>query len=160
MASSSTLSSSLPQEIRSLLQPSPLSTSLILTTTPLPQPVHSSDHLIKVHTTCPCAGELLWARDYPGLLPADKIPVPSQDLCGQVITAPPNSRFYPGDEVYARVITFTPALHASGPTKTLTCLTRSQQIAPALRASTLSREKASSASSRARSTSSRLRRRR
>lgn len=124
MASSSTeLSSTLPQEIKSLLQPSPLSTSLILTTTPLPQPVHASDHLIKVHTTCPCAGELLWARDYPGLLPADKVPVPSQDLCGQVITAPPNSRFQPGEEVYARVSTFPSVLASSqprSPKKTLT----------------------------------------
>ncbi|KAK9238757.1 Reticulon-4-interacting protein 1, mitochondrial [Lipomyces kononenkoae] len=77
--------------------------TLILTTTPLPQPSHPDDVLVKVHTTSPCAGELWWMRDYPAAIPADELPVPCSDLCGQVVAAPAGSGFRARDEVYARV---------------------------------------------------------
>ncbi|KAK3989441.1 Reticulon-4-interacting protein 1, mitochondrial [Cladorrhinum sp. PSN332] len=93
----------LPTTMKTLLQPSPQSTSLISTTSPLPTPTHPDDVLVRVHATCPCAGELLWAKNFPDAVPASKVLVPCQDLAGTVVSAPPNSAFAQGDRVYCRI---------------------------------------------------------
>ncbi|KAK0637438.1 hypothetical protein B0T17DRAFT_588296 [Bombardia bombarda] len=87
--------------MKTLLQPSRTSTSLLATTAPLPTPTHPDDVLVRVHATSPCAGELRWAIDYPAAIPADKLLVPCQDLAGTVVTA--SGKFHPGDRVYCRV---------------------------------------------------------
>lgn len=92
--------------MRSLLQPGFLSTRLELVDRPVPVANHDAgEHLIRVHCTVPCAGDLLW----PSIVTApDKEPVPCEDVAGTVVTAPPNSPFRPGDEVYARSSYFRP----------------------------------------------------
>lgn len=76
-----------------------------MTTNPVPtaKPA-STEHLIRVHTTAITNGELLWAQYFP--LPegttSEKILVPCNDVAGTVITAPEDSPFQPGAEVYAR----------------------------------------------------------
>jgi len=74
--------------------------SLTKSSVPTPKP-NSSEHLIKMHTTALCAGELLWPIYFPVPNP-DKEPVPGYDLAGTVVTAPASSPFQPGAEVYAR----------------------------------------------------------
>ncbi|KAK4097478.1 NAD(P)-binding protein [Parathielavia hyrcaniae] len=98
----------LPPTMKTLLQPSRQKTELISTTAPLPVPTHPDDVLVRVHATAPCAGELLWARDFPDTIPADKEPVPCQDMAGTVVSASSSSsssssRFAPGDRVYCRI---------------------------------------------------------
>ncbi|KAF2813114.1 NAD(P)-binding protein [Mytilinidion resinicola] len=97
------MASSLPSNIRALLQPDIHSTDLILTSMPLqPTQPNTSEHLIKVLATAPCAGELLWAKNFPGFIPRDHPFVPCFDLSGTVVTAPPASPFQPGAHVYTR----------------------------------------------------------
>ncbi|PGH15949.1 hypothetical protein AJ79_02116 [Helicocarpus griseus UAMH5409] len=93
---------SLPTKIRSLLQPTPTTPSITLTTTPLPAltPSSPTEHLIRVHATSPCAGELTWPSWNPHLFSSTI--VPCYDLSGTVITAPPDSPFQPGTEVWGR----------------------------------------------------------
>lgn len=62
----------------------------------------TDEHLIKVYATAPCSGELLWVRNFPQIALPGKIGVPCYDLSGVVITAPANSPFQPGAEVYTR----------------------------------------------------------
>ncbi|KAM7193786.1 Reticulon-4-interacting protein 1, mitochondrial [Naviculisporaceae sp. PSN 640] len=93
----------LPKTMKSLLQPTRESTSLILTTSPLPQLTHPDDVLIRVAAAAPCNGELLWARNFPDAIPASKELVPCQDLAGTVVSAPENSGFSAGDKVYCRI---------------------------------------------------------
>ncbi|KAL2128653.1 hypothetical protein VTI74DRAFT_8899 [Chaetomium olivicolor] len=93
----------LPPTMKTLLQPSYLSTTLVATTSPLPTPTHPDDVLVRVHACAPCAGELLWARDFPDVIPADKLMVPCQDMAGIVVSAPPSSGFVAGDRVYCRI---------------------------------------------------------
>ncbi|KAK4178026.1 putative oxidoreductase [Triangularia setosa] len=98
--------SSLPLSMKTLVQLSPHSPSITLTTSPLPVPSHSCDVLIKVYTTAPCKGELTWAANFPGVIPSTKTPVPSQDLAGTIVSLPsvPNTRgFKLGDRVYCRI---------------------------------------------------------
>ncbi|KAF4956804.1 hypothetical protein FGADI_3586 [Fusarium gaditjirri] len=96
-------SSNLPATMKAILQPDKHSHKLILSSEqPLPTPTHPHDVLVKVHATCPCKGELDWALWAPEFI-GDKIPIPGQDLAGTVISAPENSGFKPGDEVYARI---------------------------------------------------------
>ncbi|KAF1814704.1 NAD(P)-binding protein [Eremomyces bilateralis CBS 781.70] len=104
-------STSLPTTIRAVLQPDIQSTDLILTSLPFQSAKPNTDeHVIKVHATAPCAGELLWGKNFPdSVLKPGKILVPCYDLSGEVITAPPNSPFPPGTEIYTR----TPA-HITG----------------------------------------------
>ncbi|KAJ4122989.1 hypothetical protein NW768_009981 [Fusarium equiseti] len=88
--------------MKAILQPDKHSHNLILTDQPLPTPSHPQDVLVRVHATSPCKGELdwaLWAPDFIG----DKTPIPGQDLAGTVVSASQDSRFQPGDEVYARI---------------------------------------------------------
>ncbi|KAK6523820.1 hypothetical protein TWF281_001788 [Arthrobotrys megalospora] len=95
--------SALPSTIRTLSQPDPNKTEVILTTVPLPTITpDSNEHLIRVHATSPCSGELRWpsfALSYYGKDP--KI-VPGYDLSGTVVQAPANSPFPAGSEIWGR----------------------------------------------------------
>lgn len=98
-------SSSLPTTMKTLLQPDLALKSLTLTNRPLPVPLpNSNEHLIRVHAVALTNGELLWMKNFPP--PADlskgKEPVPCYDMSGTVITAPPDSPFQSGSEVYGR----------------------------------------------------------
>ncbi|KAI9039414.1 NADP-dependent oxidoreductase [Aspergillus affinis] len=92
--------------MRTILQPELTSTRLELVDRPVPIANPDADeHLIRVHCTAPCAGELFW----PSIVSVpNKEPVPCDDVAGTVVTAPPNSPFRPGDEVYARSTYFRP----------------------------------------------------
>jgi NADPH:quinone reductase-like Zn-dependent oxidoreductase len=93
----------IPTTTRAVFQPDIQSTNLILTTLPLkPAKPNSSEHLIKVYATAPCAGELLWAKNFPSIMEPDRVAVPCNDLSGIVVTAPVNSPFQPGTEIYTR----------------------------------------------------------
>lgn len=100
-----TTNPTLPKTMKQLLQPDIQSTRLILTTAPVPQPTESDDVLVRVAASCPCAGELLWAKNFPDAVPADKEMVPGQDLAGTVVALAPGSTspFRPGDRVFSRV---------------------------------------------------------
>ncbi|KAF4341562.1 zinc-binding oxidoreductase [Fusarium beomiforme] len=96
-------SSNPPATMRAVLQPDKHSHKLILSDKqPVPKPSHPQDVLVKVHATSPCKGELDWALWAPEFI-GDKIPIPGQDLAGTVVSAPEDSAFKPGDEVYARI---------------------------------------------------------
>ena len=95
--------STLPDTIRVIHQPDKMSNHLVMDRGPLPTPSHPSDMLIKVKTTCPCLGELTWAAAYPQTFTSDREPVPGQDVAGIVVTAPEDSGFKPGDEVFGRI---------------------------------------------------------
>ncbi|OJJ66098.1 hypothetical protein ASPBRDRAFT_164088 [Aspergillus brasiliensis CBS 101740] len=89
--------------MRQLLQPSAqvATSGLTLTTSPLPTPDPTKgEHLIRVHACSPCSGELLWPKNFPPPNPRTLIPCP--DMAGTVVSAPPDSPYQPGDEVYAR----------------------------------------------------------
>ncbi|WZH48510.1 PKS_ER domain-containing protein [Fusarium acuminatum] len=93
----------LPATMKAVLQPDKNSHKLILSEQPVPVPTHPEDVLVKVHATTPCKGELDWAAWFPDYFPKDKVPIPGQDLAGTVVSAPANSGFKAGDEVYARI---------------------------------------------------------
>lgn len=99
---------SLPASMRVVHQPDPQSTNLIMTEGPIPSLQSPSDILIKVATTSPCLGELHWVANMPGFFPADKEPVPGQDVAGTVIQAAKDSGFTPGDEVFGRITAIYP----------------------------------------------------
>ncbi|KAJ5910600.1 NAD(P)-binding protein [Penicillium tannophilum] len=85
----------------SIIQPNANSTELKLTS--LPPPIINpslGEHLIRVKACAPCAGELLWPKNFPPPSPRDLIPCP--DVAGIIISGPEDSPFQPGDEVYAR----------------------------------------------------------
>ena len=70
---------------------------------PLPEPDFSKgEHLIKVLTTSPCAGELTWAKNFPAILENGRTLVPCYDLGGIVEAAPEGSLFPPGTEIWTR----------------------------------------------------------
>lgn len=99
-------STNLPTTIRALLQPDPTSTNVTLVSRPVPTPDFSKgEHLIKVHTTSPCAGELTWPSfvDLP-----DKEIITCDDVAGIVVRAPEGSPFQPGSKVYARTSYYRP----------------------------------------------------
>ncbi|GAO16604.1 uncharacterized protein UV8b_01468 [Ustilaginoidea virens] len=98
----------LPSTIRAVHQPDKLSPRLVLTTTPLPTPSSPAEVLVKVAATAPCYSELTWAAQYPESFPADKEPVPGQDVAGTVVRAGPGSSFRPGDEVFCRIAATRP----------------------------------------------------
>ena len=98
-------SATLPTTMKILLQSDPASKTLILATQPLPVPVpDSTEHLIRVHAAALTNGELLWMKNFPP--PASETKgkelVPCYDMAGTVITAPSDSPFQPGTEVYGR----------------------------------------------------------
>lgn len=103
MASTAVVPKDLPTEMKAILQPDRASLKLVQGTIPVPTPTHPDDVLVRVVATAPAAGELLWARNFPEIIPADKTPVPGQDLAGIVVASPQHSAFKPGDEVYARI---------------------------------------------------------
>ncbi|OOF90927.1 hypothetical protein ASPCADRAFT_58189 [Aspergillus carbonarius ITEM 5010] len=92
-----------PRTARTLIQPTAESNTKDLTlishVIPTPNPT-SNEHLINVHACSPCAGELLWPRNFPPPQSRDLIPCP--DVSGTVVSAPSDSPFQPGAEVYAR----------------------------------------------------------
>ncbi|EEA27243.1 hypothetical protein TMatcc_004474 [Talaromyces marneffei ATCC 18224] len=91
---------SFPSTVRALLQVDPKSTNVTLVERPLPIPnLEKDEHLIHVYAVSPCAGELTWPSmvDTPG-----KEIITCDDVAGVVVTAPSNSPFQAGDEVYAR----------------------------------------------------------
>ena len=96
MASPTTL----PKTMRAILQPDANEKRLILTRRDIPIANYDAgEHLIRVHSIAPCAGELLWPKFFPP--PAREL-IPCYDVAGTVVTAPDFSPFRPGDEVYAR----------------------------------------------------------
>jgi NADPH:quinone reductase-like Zn-dependent oxidoreductase len=102
------MSQPIPPTVQAIFQPDVNSTDLILKDLPSPVPDEGSDqHLIRVHATAPCTGELTWAKYFPAVLFADEPPekrplIPCYDLAGVVVTSPANSPFQPGTEVYTR----------------------------------------------------------
>jgi NADPH:quinone reductase-like Zn-dependent oxidoreductase len=99
-------STTLPTKIRALLQADPKSTTITLVERDVPVPDHTkAEHLIKVHSASPCAGELLWPLmvDFPG-----KEIITCDDVAGTVISAPADSPFQSGAEVYARTSYWRP----------------------------------------------------
>jgi NADPH:quinone reductase-like Zn-dependent oxidoreductase len=76
--------------------------TLSLISHPVPSPTpHTTEHLIRVQTLAPCAGELTWPFRWPAQNPA-KEPIPIDDVAGTVVAAPVNSPFPVGSEVFAR----------------------------------------------------------
>jgi NADPH:quinone reductase-like Zn-dependent oxidoreductase len=93
----------IPTTTRAVFQPDIHSTELVLTTLPLePAKPNTNEHLIKVYATAPCAGELLWAKNFPSIMSPDRVAIPCNDLSGIVVTAPTDSPFQPGTEIYTR----------------------------------------------------------
>lgn len=91
------MSTSVPATMRIVLHDLSKS-SLSSTTGPLPTPDFSKNqHLIKVLTVAPCAGELSWPR--PEEL---NVTSPGVDAVGVVVTSPPTSSLKPGGRVYYR----------------------------------------------------------
>ncbi|KAL2064042.1 hypothetical protein VTL71DRAFT_4536 [Oculimacula yallundae] len=86
--------------MRALFQPDPLSTKLVLLTVPLPTP-RADEHLVRVHTAAITNGELLWPKNFALDIPG-KETTPLYDMAGTILTAPADSPFKPGDEVYGR----------------------------------------------------------
>jgi NADPH:quinone reductase-like Zn-dependent oxidoreductase len=118
---------SIPSIIRSVFQPDINSTDLILTDLPLhPAKEGTAEHLIKVYATSPCAGELLWAKNFPDIMDHDRVAVPCNDLSGIVVTAPTNSPFQPGSEIYTR----TPAARTGNARAYTVALTSELAIKP------------------------------
>jgi len=108
--------------MRSLLQPDKQSPSLILTTLPVPIP-KPNEHLIRVHATAITNNELNWAKNFPSLPVApDKLAIPCYDLAGTIVSSVPDSKFKPGDEVWARTDYFrsgTASEYTTAPVKEL-----------------------------------------
>ncbi|RMY44655.1 hypothetical protein D0864_15588 [Hortaea werneckii] len=99
-----------PVTMRAVLQPNSHAPTLTLTTVPVPEVDLSADeHLIRVHATSPCKGELAWWRMVETMdlsLPASKQFIPCFDLAGTVVKGPTNSPFQPGEAVFARTNAF------------------------------------------------------
>lgn len=76
---------------------------MTIKTLPVPtlHPNTTNEHLIRVQSVAPCAGELTWLVLFPPPDPARE-PVPCDDVVGTVVTAPQQSPFPRGSEVYAR----------------------------------------------------------
>ncbi|KAM0335173.1 hypothetical protein ACHAQA_000214 [Verticillium albo-atrum] len=99
---------SLPTSMRVVHQPDAHSNKLIMIEGPIPTPQGPSDILIKVAATSPCLGELSWVANMPDFFPADKEPVPGQDVAGTVVQAADDAGFSPGDEVFGRISAIYP----------------------------------------------------
>jgi NADPH:quinone reductase-like Zn-dependent oxidoreductase len=97
------MAASVPKVMRVVHQPDPKSSTLVLEEGPVPIPSGPSDILIKVAATSPCLGELTWTAAMPDYFPADREPVPGQDVTGTVVEASEDSGFKPGDEVFGRI---------------------------------------------------------
>lgn len=97
------MAENLPTTIRALWQGDRENpTHLTLTTMPLPVPKpNTKEHLIRVHAAAITNSELLWPIYFPPPNP-EKEAVPVYDIAGTVVTAPSDSPFKPGDEIYSR----------------------------------------------------------
>ncbi|RMY73861.1 hypothetical protein D0863_03602 [Hortaea werneckii] len=99
-----------PVTMRAVLQPNSRAPTLTLTTVPVPEvDLTAGEHLIRVHATSPCKGELDWWRMVETMdlsLPASKQFIPCFDLAGTVVKGPTNSPFQPGEAVFARTNAF------------------------------------------------------
>ncbi|EEP76272.1 predicted protein [Uncinocarpus reesii 1704] len=101
------MASPIPKLMRALIQPNAAETRLILTQCEVPVPdKRAGEHLIRVHSIAPCAGELLWPKNFPPPKPRELIPC--YDIAGTVVAAPESSPFRVGNEVYARTNYFRP----------------------------------------------------
>ncbi|EEP80434.1 predicted protein [Uncinocarpus reesii 1704] len=95
------MAAQIPDTTRAVFH-NPQEDSLTLITRPPPTPNLAADeHLLRVHTTAPCAGELTWWTFGIPKPPTDHIP--GQDVAGTIVLAPPTSPFQPGAAVYARI---------------------------------------------------------
>ena len=99
--------SNLPTTIRTLTQPDPKSKHIILTTIPLPiQAPNTTEHLLHVHAVAITNNELTWPANFPASRPIPysdtQALVPLYDIAGTIVTAPEDSPFKAGDEVWAR----------------------------------------------------------
>ncbi|KAM5353978.1 hypothetical protein ACJ41O_000628 [Fusarium nematophilum] len=95
----------IPQAIKAVHQPSPSSSALTLTTTPLPTLSLPDTYLIRVHATSPCLNELTWESNFPQLFDPNRERVPCTECAGVVVAAAAadtDSSFKPGDEVFFR----------------------------------------------------------
>ncbi|WEW60765.1 hypothetical protein PRK78_006253 [Emydomyces testavorans] len=91
----------IPPTTRAILH-NPQTATLSPLTIPTPTPNLSADqHLLRVHTTAPCAGELSWHT--AGFSKPSSAHIPGQDVAGTIVRAPPSSPFQPPDAVYARI---------------------------------------------------------
>ncbi|KAF1991364.1 putative zinc-binding oxidoreductase [Aulographum hederae CBS 113979] len=98
----------LPTTVKTLIH-NTAEKKLYLTTQPTPTPDFSQDeHLIKVHATAPCSGELLWPINFPEFCVQSPTPIPCFDVAGTVVSAPPSSPFQTGARVWGRT---SPARH-------------------------------------------------
>ncbi|KAG0647331.1 putative zinc-binding [Hyphodiscus hymeniophilus] len=89
--------------MRGLFQPDKHATRVILKDHPVPKPnFELNEHLIRVYTVAPCAGELLWSANYPVPDPQSKVLIPCFDVEGTVMAAPQSSPFKVGEEVYGQ----------------------------------------------------------
>ncbi|CZR61657.1 related to zinc-binding oxidoreductase [Phialocephala subalpina] len=98
--------SNLPTTIRTLIQPDPKSEHIILTTIPLPiQAPNTTEHLLRVHAVAITNNELTWPANFPASRPIPysdtQALVPLYDVAGTIVTAPEDSPFKAGDEVWA-----------------------------------------------------------
>ncbi|CAM1500475.1 Fc.00g096370.m01.CDS01 [Cosmosporella sp. VM-42] len=71
--------------------------SLSIQTLPVPKRSGPEDHLVRIHAVAITNGELAW----PEPLSLDT-PIPGYELSGTVVSAPGDSPFPPGTDVYAR----------------------------------------------------------
>jgi NADPH:quinone reductase-like Zn-dependent oxidoreductase len=95
---------SIPKTARAVIQEDWNSHKLTVTELAVPVPAPNSDeHLIKVHATAPCAGELDWFNTFKDFFAGKpKLGVPCYDLAGTVVAAPAGSKFQPGSEIWTR----------------------------------------------------------
>ncbi|KAH8812691.1 hypothetical protein F5884DRAFT_670181 [Xylogone sp. PMI_703] len=92
---------SIPKTMRAVVQPNASEKDLVLIQQDVPTANSETDeHLIHVRCVAPCAGELLWPKNFPP--PQPRVLVPCYDVSGTIVTAPKSSPFQVGDEVYAR----------------------------------------------------------
>ncbi|KAJ9637123.1 hypothetical protein H2199_007409 [Coniosporium tulheliwenetii] len=87
-------STTIPLQTPSLLH-EPNSHTLTLSSCPTPIRA-PTQHLLSVHTTALCAGELLWAE----IATHNPSSIPGFDVAGTILTSASGSSFKPGDEVY------------------------------------------------------------
>jgi NADPH:quinone reductase-like Zn-dependent oxidoreductase len=93
--------SNIPQAMKALVQPDKFSTDLILSTAPVPTANGPTEHLLRIHSTAITNGELLWPRYFSLPAPLPQL-IPTYDVTGTLVSAPADSPFKVGDEVYTR----------------------------------------------------------
>lgn len=102
------MASQLPTIMKVVHQPDPQSSHLVLEEGPLPEIRRDDECLVRIHTACPCLGELYWQKYFPSFYPADYEAIPCTEAAGVIAQIPENgawssSSFKVGDEVYFRL---------------------------------------------------------